>query len=108
MKLLKTDVRPALLGLGLVACLTFAACGDRAELPERSEPATRIVSLIPAATEIVFALGGGEKLVGRTRWGVHPPEAVVARCLERRHPWLPVIIILLLPLRHPGCRDKVD
>lgn len=76
MKLLRTDVRPTLLGLGLVASVTFAACGDRAEVPERSEPATRIVSLIPAATEIIFAVGGGEKLVGRTRWGVHPPEAV--------------------------------
>ncbi|MDH3733147.1 MAG: helical backbone metal receptor [Gemmatimonadota bacterium] len=35
----------------------------------------RIVSLIPAATEILFALGAGDRLVGRTRWGVHPPEA---------------------------------
>jgi iron complex transport system substrate-binding protein len=37
--------------------------------------ARRIVSLIPAATEILFALGAGDRLVGRTRWGVHPPEA---------------------------------
>jgi len=36
----------------------------------------RIVSLIPAATEILFAIGAGERVVGRTRWGTHPSEAV--------------------------------
>lgn len=38
-------------------------------------PPRRIVSLVPAFTEIVFALGAGDRLVGRTRYGVHPPEA---------------------------------
>ena len=40
----------------------------------RAEP-RRIVSLIPTATEILFDLGAGDRLVGRTRWGVHPPAA---------------------------------
>lgn len=35
----------------------------------------RIVSLSPANTEIVFALGAGDRLVGRTDWDDHPPEA---------------------------------
>lgn len=38
-------------------------------------PPRRIVSLVPAVTEILFALGAGERMVGRTRYGVHPPEA---------------------------------
>jgi ABC-type Fe3+-hydroxamate transport system substrate-binding protein len=38
-------------------------------------PATRIVSLSPATTELVFALGAGGRLVGRTRWCDYPPEA---------------------------------
>lgn len=38
-------------------------------------PPRRIVSLVPAGTELIFALGAGERLVGRTRYGVHPPEA---------------------------------
>lgn len=46
--------------------------GRRVALPG---PARRIVSLVPAATEILFALGAGEAVVGRTRYGVHPPAA---------------------------------
>ena len=37
---------------------------------------TRIVSLIPATTEILFALGAGDRVVGRTHWDGWPPEVV--------------------------------
>ena len=37
--------------------------------------ALRICSLLPSATEIVFALGLGERLVGVTHECDHPPEA---------------------------------
>jgi ABC-type Fe3+-hydroxamate transport system substrate-binding protein len=33
----------------------------------------RIVSLDPATTELLFALGAGDRLVGRTRWDSYPP-----------------------------------
>ncbi len=36
----------------------------------------RIVSLIPAATEIVYALGLGDELVGRSPADDHPPEVL--------------------------------
>ena len=35
----------------------------------------RVVSLNPATTEIVFALGAGGRLVGRTHWDAYPSEA---------------------------------
>jgi len=40
-----------------------------------SGPAVRIVSLIPAATELLYALGAGDRLVGRTRWCDYPAGA---------------------------------
>jgi iron complex transport system substrate-binding protein len=40
-----------------------------------AEPA-RIISLSPANTEIVFALGAGDRLVGRTDWDDYPAEAL--------------------------------
>ncbi len=37
--------------------------------------ATRIVSLNPTTTEILFAIGAGSKLVGRTKWDSWPDSA---------------------------------
>jgi len=36
----------------------------------------RIVSLVPSSTEIVFALGAGDRLVGVTEYCDYPPEAM--------------------------------
>ena len=38
-------------------------------------PPKRIVSLNPTTTEILFALGAGPRLVGRTRWDLWPDSA---------------------------------
>lgn len=38
-------------------------------------PASRIVSLNPVTTELLFALGAGDKLVGRTHWDLYPEAA---------------------------------
>ena len=39
------------------------------------DPPRRIVSIVPAATEILFAAGAGAQVVGVTRYCDHPPEA---------------------------------
>jgi ABC-type Fe3+-hydroxamate transport system substrate-binding protein len=39
------------------------------------DPPRRIVSLSPTTTELLFALGAGDRLVGRTRWDLFPPAA---------------------------------
>ncbi len=39
------------------------------------EPATRIVSLSPGATELLFSAGAGDRVVGAGAWSDYPPEA---------------------------------
>jgi iron complex transport system substrate-binding protein len=39
-------------------------------------PARRVVSLAPHLTELMFAAGGGERVVGVMRYSDHPPEAL--------------------------------
>ena len=76
--------------LSVVALLALAACGEAPQRPPDSavaplvvvddagdtvrlaSPARRIVSLIPATTELLFALGAGERVVGRTHWCDYP------------------------------------
>jgi ABC-type Fe3+-hydroxamate transport system substrate-binding protein len=47
--------------------------GDPLPAPARR---SRIVSLNPATTEILFALGAGNRMVGRTHWDGWPPEVL--------------------------------
>ena len=53
-------------------------------------PPKRIVSLNPATTDLMFALGAGSKLVGRTHWDSYPDSA------------------LLVPDLGPGLRPNVE
>lgn len=54
------------------ALVVIDDAGDTVRL---AHPARRIVSLIPATTEILFAIGDGSRMVGRTRWCDYPAEA---------------------------------
>ncbi|HVX87768.1 MAG TPA: helical backbone metal receptor, partial [Gemmatimonadales bacterium] len=48
---------------------------DARDTVRLERPATRIVSLIPASTELLFAIGAGPQVVGRTRWCDYPAAA---------------------------------
>jgi iron complex transport system substrate-binding protein len=88
-------------------CLLAAACGERAAVPGAAASATvvvddfgdslragqpfrRIVSLDPTITEILFAIGAGARLVGRSHWDAWPAAA------------------LRLPDLGPGIRPSVE
>lgn len=48
---------------------------DAGETVSLEAPARRVVSLIPATTELLFAIGAGPAVVGRTRYCDYPPGA---------------------------------
>lgn len=51
--------------------VTFTACRPPAPGQDRAG----IISMVPSATEILFAIGAGDSLVGRSDYCTHPPEA---------------------------------
>jgi cobalamin transport system substrate-binding protein len=55
-----------------IALLLFLGC--RAKPQASSGAATRIVSLSPSTTEAIFVIGGGQSLVGRSRYCDWPAE----------------------------------
>ncbi|MEN3329948.1 MAG: iron complex transport system substrate-binding protein [Acidobacteriota bacterium] len=66
--------------------------GRRVSIPAKVD---RVISLAPNLTEIVFAVGAGDRLVGRTSYCDYPPEATaIAVVSDTLHPNLERIIAL--------------
>jgi iron complex transport system substrate-binding protein len=72
----------ALLAAGLAACHhaggghgSILVVDDAADTVRLAAPARRVVSLNPVITELVFALGAGDRLVGRTESCDYPAAA---------------------------------
>lgn len=60
----------------LISLIILTSCLPRAETVAHNDTPQRIVSLVPAVTEILFAIGAGDKVVGVTRYCDYPPEAL--------------------------------
>ncbi len=72
------------------------------------EPPTRIISLVPAATGIILALGEGERLVGRTDYDEQPELESLPSVGGGLHPSLERLISLEpdLVIRFEGDQDR--
>jgi iron complex transport system substrate-binding protein len=96
---------------GLVAALLLSACGDEDAASDATpaptgalsgfprtvtdssdvrvtieSPPVRIVSISPAATEILFAIGAGDRVVGTDSFSNYPPEAEATAKLDYSQP----------------------
>jgi iron complex transport system substrate-binding protein len=66
---------PARDGAGRAAGAPLVIVDDAGDTVRLAAPAGRIVSLIPATTELLFAIGAGDRVVGRTHWCDFPEAA---------------------------------
>ena len=64
-----------LLTLFMVAASGCEDISGSAPEPDASQPARRIITLAPHLTELVFAAGAGDRLVGVVEYSDYPPEA---------------------------------
>lgn len=80
----KTLFVTLLLALVLAACAPAVPANDAAGITitdglgrqvQLASPAQRVVSLAPSNTEILFALGAGDRVVGRDEFSDYPEEA---------------------------------
>lgn len=78
-------------GSGTGAVAVVDASGQRVELAAHAD---RIVSLLPAATETLFALGAGDVVVGRTRYDIDPHLADIPSVGGGLDPSLEAILAL--------------
>ena len=93
----------------LLALLAGCAAG---EAPRATGPPARIVSLAPSATEVVYALGAGDRLVGVCGQCDQPPEAArVPRVGGYLTPSVETVLAtrpdLVIAVPSPGNREAV-
>ena len=60
----------------LLLLAVFVVVGCRPSERPTVRRSDRIVSLLPSFTEILFAIGAGDRVVGRTQWCDYPPAAL--------------------------------
>ncbi|WP_439683358.1 Cobalamin-binding protein [Cupriavidus oxalaticus] len=79
MHALKFAIAPALAATALLAIpsaqAAVSAVDDAGQTITLAQPARRVVSLAPHVTEMIFAAGGGDRIVGTVHYSDYPPQA---------------------------------
>ncbi|MEC3764721.1 MULTISPECIES: cobalamin-binding protein [Cupriavidus] len=103
----------ALLLAALPASATVSAIDDAGQTVTLAQPARRVVSLAPHVTEMLFAAGAGDRIVGTVSYSDYPPQArEIARVgdnkaldLERIAALKPDLIVVW---RHGNAQKQAD
>ena len=87
---------------------------QKSEFPKTNQTCRRIISLSPSTTEILFALGLGDRVAGVTRFCNYPPEAQtkpkVGGYLDPNYEAIAILkpdIVILLP-EHENVRNYLQ
>jgi iron complex transport system substrate-binding protein len=108
---------PAIASTLLLATVPAAAAvsvvDDAGQTVTLPQPARRVISLAPHVTEMIFAAGGGERIVGTVSYSDYPPQArEIARVgdnkaldLERIAALKPDLIVVW---RHGNAQKQTD
>jgi iron complex transport system substrate-binding protein len=64
-----------LLTMAVAAHASVTVVDDTGARVTLAQPAQRVISMAPHATELLFAAGGGKRIVGTMNWSDYPPEA---------------------------------
>jgi iron complex transport system substrate-binding protein len=72
----KLEAIPALLFIALACAMAVVVAGAVPLHGAPQRPATRIISLVPALTEILFAIGAGPQVIAVSSFDDDPPEVL--------------------------------
>ena len=94
---LRALIAVALFAGGAAASAAVSAVDDQGRTVILAKPATRIVSLAPHATELLYAAGAGDRIVGVLSTSDWPPEAKTKRRVGDAHRLDMERILMLAP-----------
>lgn len=103
----------AAFSIGMAHAAPVSAIDDNGDTVTLAAPAQRVVSLAPHVTELLYAAGGGAKLVGAVSYSDYPPQAQSvprvgdnrALDLERIAALKPDLIVVW---RHGNAQQQLD
>ena len=98
MKKKKLLITITILGLALIltACQSTAVVDGSGEEIDLPSPAKKIISISPSTTEILFAVGSGDRVIGRDSNSLYPEEAQAVQDLGGMWEGVPIEDILAL------------